>query len=87
VDQDYLGVDKTYYVPTDRGYEATIGDYLRGLQTLREGGNREADDPERSGSQPDPHSAANERGEGVSDPEKDPEKAGKVGRSGRSKGR
>ena len=24
VEQDYLGVDKTYYVPTDRGHEATI---------------------------------------------------------------
>jgi putative ATPase len=24
VDQDYLGVDKTYYTPTDRGYEAKI---------------------------------------------------------------
>jgi putative ATPase len=87
VDQDYLGVDKTYYVPTDRGYEATIGDYLRRLQTLREGakgGNREADD---AGPQPGPDPAANERAEGVSDPEKDPEKTGKVGRSGRSKGR
>jgi putative ATPase len=35
VDQDYLGVDKSYYVPTDRGYEATISDYLRRLQGLR----------------------------------------------------
>ena len=95
MDQDYLGVDKTYYVPTDRGYEATIGDYLRRLQTLREGakgGNREADD---AGPPPGPDPAANERTEGVSDPEKDPEqdaekdpeKTGKVGRSGRSKGR
>jgi putative ATPase len=24
VEQDYLGVDKTYYIPTDRGYEAEI---------------------------------------------------------------
>jgi putative ATPase len=30
VDQDYLGVDKTYYTPTDRGYEATI------LQRMKE---------------------------------------------------
>jgi putative ATPase len=28
VDQDYLGVDKIYYQPTDRGYEATIAAYL-----------------------------------------------------------
>ena len=25
VEQDYLGVDKTYYTPTDRGFEAEIG--------------------------------------------------------------
>src|SRR5687767_9114496 len=28
VQQDYLGVDKTYYTPTDRGYEAEIGQRL-----------------------------------------------------------
>jgi len=28
VDQDYLGVDKTYYEPTDRGYEAQISKRL-----------------------------------------------------------
>jgi putative ATPase len=35
VQQDYLGVDKSYYVPTDRGYEARIKAYLefvRGAQ-------------------------------------------------------
>src|SRR6185369_7637678 len=35
VKQDYLGVDKTYYTPTDRGYEATIADYLRRIGRLR----------------------------------------------------
>ena len=34
VDQDYLGVDKSYYEPTDRGYEATIAERMR---RLREG--------------------------------------------------
>jgi len=29
VDQDYLGVDKIYYTPTDRGYEAQIGERLK----------------------------------------------------------
>ena len=29
VQQDYLGVDKTYYEPTDRGYEATIAQRLK----------------------------------------------------------
>jgi putative ATPase len=32
VDQDYLGVDKTYYTPTDRGYEAKI---LQRMKELR----------------------------------------------------
>jgi putative ATPase len=34
VDQDYLGVDKTYYTPTDRGYEAEI---MQRLETFRSG--------------------------------------------------
>jgi len=29
VGQDYLGVDKTYYQPTDRGYEAEIAERLK----------------------------------------------------------
>ena len=28
VSQDYLGVDKVYYTPTDRGAETKIGEYL-----------------------------------------------------------
>ena len=32
VDQDYLGVDKTYYRPTDRGFEAEIADRMRRLK-------------------------------------------------------
>jgi putative ATPase len=32
VDQDYLGVDKTYYEPTDRGYEAEIAARITGLR-------------------------------------------------------
>lgn len=37
VEQDYLGVDKTYYTPTDRGHEAAIRAYLASLanQTRR----------------------------------------------------
>jgi putative ATPase len=37
-DQDYLGVDKTYYVPTNRGYEQHIAKYLEWASKLR-GGN------------------------------------------------
>jgi putative ATPase len=33
VEQDYLGVDKTYYEPTDRGYEATIAERMRRLRS------------------------------------------------------
>jgi putative ATPase len=36
VPQDYLGVDKTYYRPTDRGKEATFQKYLAKLQAIRE---------------------------------------------------
>ncbi|MFA9479064.1 replication-associated recombination protein A [Phycisphaerales bacterium AB-hyl4] len=36
VDQDYLGVDKTYYRPTDRGWEQRIGEYLRWINQQRE---------------------------------------------------
>ena len=36
VDQDYLGVDKTYYHPTDRGHEKTIRQYLKWVDTQRQ---------------------------------------------------
>ncbi len=35
VDQDYLGVDKTYYHPTDRGYEKKIRQYLDWIDAQR----------------------------------------------------
>ncbi|MCE5326068.1 MAG: replication-associated recombination protein A [Planctomycetaceae bacterium] len=35
-DQDYLGVDRTYYQPTDRGYEKHIAAYLEWAKKLRE---------------------------------------------------
>ena len=35
VDQDYLGVDKTYYTPTTRGYEQRIGEYLQWIADQR----------------------------------------------------
>ena len=34
-DQDYLGVDKTYYMPTDRGYEKYIAKYLQWVHELQ----------------------------------------------------
>ena len=44
VRQDYLGVDKTYYQPTDRGYEAEIA---RRMAELRERAAAADDAPER----------------------------------------
>ena len=34
VSQEYLGIDKTYYTPTERGYEVHIGKYLDELKKL-----------------------------------------------------
>ena len=42
-DQDYLGVDATYYTPTDRGYEKHIAAYLEWAEKLREKGKDGAD--------------------------------------------
>jgi putative ATPase len=38
--QEYLGVDRVYYIPTDRGYEAAIG---KRLSELRSGRSRDDD--------------------------------------------
>ncbi|MEM1098558.1 MAG: replication-associated recombination protein A [Planctomycetota bacterium] len=35
VDQDYLGVDSTFYTPTDRGYERRIAEYLAWIDGQR----------------------------------------------------
>lgn len=34
--QDYLGVDKTYYVPTDHGHEKQMGEFLQKFKKLRD---------------------------------------------------
>jgi putative ATPase len=39
VAQDYLGVEKVYYEPTDRGYEAEIAERLRKFRQLRAAAN------------------------------------------------
>jgi len=36
VDQEYLGVDKTYYHPTERGHEQRIRQFLQWLDTQRD---------------------------------------------------
>lgn len=35
-DQDYLGVDKTFYQPTDRGYEKHITAYLKWVEQMQQ---------------------------------------------------
>jgi putative ATPase len=35
VDQEYLGIDKTFYHPTDRGYEKTIRQYMQWIDAQR----------------------------------------------------
>jgi len=38
VDQEYLGVDKTYYTPTDRGHEQVMAEHLARFKKLRGAG-------------------------------------------------
>jgi putative ATPase len=42
-DQDYLGVERTFYTPSDRGYEQHIARYMEWVAKLREEG-RDAGD-------------------------------------------
>ncbi len=37
-DQEYLGVDRTFYTPTDRGYEKHMAAYLKYARQLRQAG-------------------------------------------------
>jgi putative ATPase len=65
VEQDYLGVDKTYYVPTDRGYEATISERLRRMREKRtnSGAGGVSDKEEGAGAaEPSPPAPAAPRG-------------------------
>ncbi len=45
VDQDYLGVDKTYYVPTERGYELTIAKHMQALKNAEQASDQATDSP------------------------------------------
>jgi len=47
-DQDYLGVDKTYYTPTDRGYEKHLAAYLKWVKQLQQGKGERGDDQEEA---------------------------------------
>ena len=48
VAQDYLGVDKTYYSPTDRGYEAKIAAHMEQLKRIAEQPSAEKNEPPAS---------------------------------------
>ncbi len=53
VEQSYLGVDKSYYTPTDRGYEVTIAAYLGRIRGQGAGPAPEGQaDPPENGNQP-----------------------------------
>jgi len=49
VEQDYLGVDKRYYEPTDHGHEAQIQSRLNELRARKERKTEDAGEEERSG--------------------------------------
>ncbi len=51
VDQEYLGVEKTYYQPTDQGYEARMKARLEELRRRREGGQEQGDSVQQQGSE------------------------------------
>ncbi len=52
VDQEYLGVDKTYYQPTDRGHEKTIRRYMQWIDAQRQ--KRPPEEAPESGSESGP---------------------------------
>ncbi|MEM9418879.1 MAG: replication-associated recombination protein A [Planctomycetota bacterium] len=55
VDQDYLGVDKTYYTPTGRGYEHRIAEFLKWIDEQRADPKREPSaDPVRPSNHGEP---------------------------------
>jgi len=45
VDQDYLGVDTTFYHPTDRGYEKTIRQYMQWIDAQRAKPRKPSEEP------------------------------------------
>ncbi len=45
VEQDYLGVDKTYYEPSERGHEARLREYLAKFKALRQAASDNAEGP------------------------------------------
>ena len=59
VDQDYLGVDKTYYTPTTRGHERRIAEYLQWIASQQgEAGGRQ----DRQGRKGEPPRKAERQG-------------------------
>lgn len=58
VDQDYLGVDKTYYTPTGRGYEQRIAEFMKWID-----GQRSEPKGEKSAELPGTAKRPNNRGE------------------------
>jgi len=77
VDQDYLGVEKTYYTPTDRGHEKRIGEFLAWIESRRReaenarSSEAEVDTPPDDESEPSPSPHASPAPASGSDPRTD----------------
>jgi putative ATPase len=52
VEQDYLGVEKSFYRPTDRGHEAVFREYLRSIGRLRGTADGKISEDDPAGGQP-----------------------------------
>jgi putative ATPase len=52
VDQDYLGVEKTYYEPTDRGFEAELSRRLTEIRAAFEASTKAAAPPSKASDKP-----------------------------------
>jgi putative ATPase len=73
VDQEYLGVERTYYEPTDRGYEAEIRARLEEIRSQRQNKTDAGDEP------PPPVSDAPEKRRGKATGKRKPREEGSGG--------
>jgi len=58
VEQDYLGVDKVYYTPTDRGFEATIARRMEELKSKADTSRVAAEEPKAAKPSKEPRKSA-----------------------------
>jgi putative ATPase len=84
VEQDYLGVDKSYYVPTERGYEATIAERMRRLKERAAGGAGDPATPPPNAAPSDVSASVGGGADGAAPPQSKPKRPakGKAGEPG-----